>query len=490
MLFHFGSSRKFRDALLGAPRDMGADGHPPPTLASLREELTKRDELFEIENGEKSSRAVIAADEEWERVYQKLKDAEFQVAQNERIPGQCGQYISRRRRFCASRAADGKHGVCSLHAPDLSRKTVSRPEGSGVGKDEGDVEVDGKSSDAAAARKDQKPNTKKTNIHRRMKKLTNPMSIQHRKSATCPIWTELYSNPSLPLFIDIGCAKGRFLQRAASVDCERFESCVGGKHNLLGLEIYEPLVSQANLWVNSHEKTGEPVVGDAGNTETYTKASNPSKINNLHFVACNANVTLPTWYEYRDDKKFKMPKISFVSILFPDPWSRKKHAGRRVVTEQFVNVLADVLEPGTKVYCCSDVKPLAQEMQSLLIGNAFFTMDEASFEKFGEAEEKELVEKSKSRSEVASSTGSINSTESPNAFNHIFPAHQYEWQAVPTEETCEKTADETVDGNAFTFSTCEKPRWLASNPLGVPTERDLVCEGKWRPVFRFVVVKV
>jgi hypothetical protein len=25
--------------------------------------------------------------------------------------------------------------------------------------------------------------------------------------------------------------------------------------------------------------------------------------------------------------------------------------------------------------------------------------------------------------------------------------------------------------------------------MGVPTERDLVCESKWRPVYRFVVVR-
>ena len=31
--------------------------------------------------------------------------------------------------------------------------------------------------------------------------------------------------------------------------------------------------------------------------------------------------------------------------------------------------------------------------------------------------------------------------------------------------------------------------WLAANPVGVPTERDLVCESKWRPVYRFVVVR-
>jgi len=54
-----------------------------------------------------------------------------------------------------------------------------------------------------------------------------------------------------------------------------------------------------------------------------------------------------------------------VTILFPDPWSRRRHASRRVVTPAFVTLLADTLVSGARVYCCSDVRPLAAEMQAL-----------------------------------------------------------------------------------------------------------------------------
>jgi tRNA (guanine-N7-)-methyltransferase len=35
------------------------------------------------------------------------------------------------------------------------------------------------------------------------------------------------------------------------------------------------------------------------------------------------------------------------------------------VTPAFVTLLADTLVSGARVYCCSDVRPLAAEMQAL-----------------------------------------------------------------------------------------------------------------------------
>ena len=114
----------------------------PLDLPSLRAELARRDETFERDTGVKSARTHIAADSEWEFVYQSLKRAELQIAEQKRTSGQCAQYIPRRRRFCASRAGDGKHtGFCSLHATDLSRTVVSRPEQEGSGADDDDGET-------------------------------------------------------------------------------------------------------------------------------------------------------------------------------------------------------------------------------------------------------------------------------------------------------------------------------------------------------------
>mmetsp|Transcript_12764 Transcript_12764/g.53505 ORF Transcript_12764/g.53505 Transcript_12764/m.53505 type:complete len:284 (-) Transcript_12764:1146-1997(-) len=96
---------------------------------------------------------------------------------------------------------------------------------------------------------------KKTNVHRRMKKLTNPMALHHRTAASSPVWSDVYDDLDRPLLIDVGCAKGRFLMRAATTDAERFEASLSTfgetrpkRHNLLGLEIYAPIVEEALRW--------------------------------------------------------------------------------------------------------------------------------------------------------------------------------------------------------------------------------------------------
>jgi len=71
-------------------------------------------------------------------------------------------------------------------------------------------------------------------------------------------------------------------------------------------------------------------------------------------------------------------------------------------------------------------------------------------------------------------------------FEHVFPAHAYAW-AAGGEAGGEGALDPSdAAAGAETRSARYECRWLAANPLGVPTERDLVCESKWRPVYRFV----
>jgi len=492
---------------MGVSEPVGGDAE----LNGLRADLVRRDEVFERDRGEKSSRAHIAADPAWEAVYQSLKRAERIQAESSRVRGQCAQYIARRRRFCASRAADGRDGYCSLHASDLGR-ALSRPDASGAvdghetsavaaahGPDgeivrsiaerraEDATSKDVTSKDATskdATSKALKPmKVKKTNVHRRMKKLTNPMSAHHRNPTEAPKdWSEVFSDLTLPVVVDVGCAKGRFLQRCATVDRRTFQARAGGKHNLLGLEMYAPIVEEAARWTEGHDLDGEALEkpNDGLHEQEFLKKK---LIRNLHFVACNATVTLSQrWLGALSSN------VAWVTILFPDPWSRKKHAGRRVVTSAFVDVLAGVLRKNGKAYCCSDVKPLAEEMYAAFLGKgteAPFAIDEATYAELGEASDVELETRccagleggARPPGEAVRATNDRQTR----SFEHVFPAHAYEWQPAPgiAGETALHT---TADAN-------KTYRWLASNPMGIPTERDLVCESKWRPVYRFVVAR-
>ena len=601
-------------------------------LDAWRDELRRRDDACERDRGVKSSRALIAADAEWEALYQRVKAAEFALASDARLPDQCAKYVARRRRFCASRAADGCEGFCSLHAPGLGespssaaaedrrrRPRVVPPEPSSRAAESGDgdggasaeerVDAPGVLAAADDERHHRRPRRQvsslKTNIHRRMKKMTNPLAEKHRAPTPPPDWSAVFSDPDRPTVVDVGCAKGRFLQRAATSDAERFERdasrLLGGEggtaeppFNFLGLEIYEPIVLDALRWTEARYRErsdtderatlkrdegitdaegiseGGSTTGRSGgetrartrtHTRTQTQTQTPgvkqtdagcartlpknySRGRNLHFIACNANASLPGFVA-------SGLRVDLLCVLFPDPWSRRKHASRRVVTPEFVRALADAARPGARVYCCSDVRALAEEMQALIVneGGAAFELDEETYRRVGEAEfeceegagpggaggergasgianaplfrERSRAsfaprgEKPTSRAarrsaaaagrdrDASSSGGGVGvaSTESDallpgperkpgseeDFFEHVFPAHAYAW-AAGGEAGGEGALDpsDAAAGAETRGARVYECRWLAANPLGVPTERDLVCESKWRPVYRFV----
>ena len=468
-----------------ASRDTAAD---EAALEALRVELKRRDDAYELEHGVKSCRELIAADAEWDALYLRLKAGELALAERRRKPGGCAFYIPRRRRYCASRAADGCDGFCSLHAPQLGENPSAPRLASSDPVDDAarDHPREGESNpDGRRGARTQQTTSRKTNIHRRMKKMTNPLAAPHREPPPPPDWSSVFADPALPTLCDVGCAKGRFLQRAAGADADLFEAR-HGRRNLLGLEIYPPLVAEANAWRDTHAKGG----GAAGHVGWDGREARP--IDNLHFIACNANVSLD---------RLRVPNLDAVSVLFPDPWSRKKHASRRVVTPQFVDTLARLLPPGGTAYCCSDVRPLAAEMQAIFLANEAFELCEETFRRCGEwfpvARRDEGAEGGadvRARGEGAEGGADVRArgegadrgadvVAEPKSFEHVFPAHRYEWQSQVEPDGDEDEGREEDD--AFARGTAPA-RWLASNPYTVPTERDLVCESKWRPVYRFV----
>ena len=180
------------------------------SIAAMSAELKRRDDEYEkVHDGVKSCRELIAADEEWEALYQRLKDAEMRLAERNRKEGGCAHYIARRRRYCASRAGDGLGGFCSLHAPELGDNPSAPKQphqnqqhadgrvGTADATDAGAIAAPAAASTAdrtadesiiagvpeegslrdGAQQQQQQTSSRKTNIHRRMKKMTNPSSL-------------------------------------------------------------------------------------------------------------------------------------------------------------------------------------------------------------------------------------------------------------------------------------------------------------------------
>lgn len=158
----------------------------------------------------------------------------------------------------------------------------------------------------------------------RVRQHVNPLSNKYLTPVNPPNWEKIYSQPLQSLHLDIGCARGEFLLKMATLAPDI---------NYLGLEIREPLVAQANN-----------LAGELGLT-------------NLHYVFCNVNNSLPPLLDY-----FPQGTLQRVSIQFPDPWFKKRQAKRRLVQPKLVDDLAKYLTVGGYVFLQSDIEIVAQEM--------------------------------------------------------------------------------------------------------------------------------
>lgn len=168
----------------------------------------------------------------------------------------------------------------------------------------------------------------------RVRQHVNPLSKKYQAPVSPPEWDKVYAMPNQPLHLDIGCGRGRFLLSLAPLEPQ---------YNFLGLEIREPLVQEAN---NSRDELG---------------------INNLHYLFCNVNNSLPTILS-----SLPSGTLQRVTIQFPDPWFKNRHNKRRVVQPELVAELAKYIIAGGVVFIQSDIEAIALEMCDRFAANPAF----------------------------------------------------------------------------------------------------------------------
>ena len=153
----------------------------------------------------------------------------------------------------------------------------------------------------------------------------NPLKSVHMKPLALPIrWPEhRFAQPSQPLHVDIGCARGLF--------CLDLAANQPGT-NVLGLEIRAVLAEAA------------------------AEDARRLMLGNAHFLACNANANLDRILE----RGTACSPLRSVSIQFPDPWFKSRHHKRRVVQPALVEAIARHLSPGGWLFVQSDVLELAE----------------------------------------------------------------------------------------------------------------------------------
>jgi tRNA (guanine-N7-)-methyltransferase len=169
----------------------------------------------------------------------------------------------------------------------------------------------------------------------RVRQHVNPLADKYQTPVNPLNWEKIYAEPHQALHLDIGCARGRFILEMAQL---------ATNWNFLGLEIREPLVEDVN------------------------KLRDELKLQNAHCLFCNANNSL------KPILSGLVPgTLQRVSIQFPDPWFKNRHAKRRVVQPELVAELAEYLAPGGIVFLQSDIEFVAVEMRDRFLENpAFF----------------------------------------------------------------------------------------------------------------------
>lgn len=159
----------------------------------------------------------------------------------------------------------------------------------------------------------------------------NPLAPYYRFTPQAIEIEKVFANPNLPLLLDIGCARGRFLLKMAEIDKSQ---------NFLGVEIREPLVIEGN------------------------RLANEANLPNLHYEFCNAMIAL-------DKLLAKIPKglMQTVTIQFPDPWFKRKHSKRRMVNRELVETVVEHLAENGRILVQTDIEFLAEEMFTLFREN-------------------------------------------------------------------------------------------------------------------------
>ncbi len=158
--------------------------------------------------------------------------------------------------------------------------------------------------------------------HHRRRQHGNPFNI--RGPIDAPDWATVFGRVA-PFAVDVGFGRGAFLLE------------LGRRHpewNVVGLEIRKHLVDEVN------------------------ERAAAMGLRNVHAVLANANLHL--------EELLPPASVAFVSVTFPDPWSKKRHQKRRVVNPEWARALLGRLAPGAEVHAMTDYEPVAVQIREVL----------------------------------------------------------------------------------------------------------------------------
>ena len=121
------------------------------------------------------------------------------------------------------------------------------------------------------------------------------------------------------------------------------------------------------------------------------------------------------------------------------PRNNRKQKRRRILQTELIEAIATDCVAGTNIYVSTDVKDLALQMKELLDGCSKLELEL----------NRRVTDSNVATKSTTESTSTKSSKESPT-----------------------ESSTESFEG------------WMAQSILSIPSERELVCEQDWRPVYR------
>src|SRR4029434_6375787 len=148
--------------------------------------------------------------------------------------------------------------------------------------------------------------------------------------------TQVFPRPA-PLEVDIGCGDGAFLVSLA----ERFP-----ERNFLGLEKL------------------------AGRVRRACEKASRLALPNVRVLRIDSAYAL----------QYLLPRapVDVVHLLFPDPWPKKKHRRRRIMSADFLALVHRLLVPNGRFRVATDQKEYFAAMRELILATAFVEMPPAA----------------------------------------------------------------------------------------------------------------
>lgn len=146
---------------------------------------------------------------------------------------------------------------------------------------------------------------------------------------------QLFGNDN-PVWLDIGFGNGESIIHAA----QKYPDI-----NFLGIEVHLPGVGHLLMAIKAHN------------------------LDNVRIIRNDAVDILNLYI--KDDS------LAAIHIYFPDPWHKKRHHKRRIMNQEFLDLIKTKLAQNGRLHYASDWQPYALEVQALLGQNSWLQNQQA-----------------------------------------------------------------------------------------------------------------